>query len=209
MDSMGHESLPADQAAQNLLGDIRALIESARGRVARTVNVGLVMLYWSIGRRIRQDILANRRAKYGKQIFYSLSRKLTLEYGAGFSMRNLFHMVRFAEVFPDQKILHSLSAKLTWTHLRHIIYIEDDLKRDFYAEMCRLENWSVRSLENKIGGMLFERTALSKHVELLELEKSGIRVAEYLTDLPARRLLEDKLHQAIAAARSRLEAGKD
>ena len=110
---MRQDQLPTDQAAQHLLGDIRALIENARGQVARTVNTGMVMLYWNIGRRIRQDILADRRAKYGKQIFYSLSRKLTQEYGAGFSISNLFHMVRFAKVFPDQKIVQTLSGQLT------------------------------------------------------------------------------------------------
>jgi len=50
---------------------------------------------------------------------------------------------------------------------RQIIAIEDPLKRDFYAEMCRIEKWSTRTLEKKIGGMLFERTALSKKPEKL------------------------------------------
>jgi predicted nuclease of restriction endonuclease-like (RecB) superfamily len=76
-------------------------------------------------------------------------------------------MVRFAEVFPDEKILHTLCAKLSWSHFRLIIYLDDDLKRDFYAEMCRIERWSVRTLRQKIGGMLFERTALSKKPEKL------------------------------------------
>lgn len=74
-------------------------------------------------------------------------------------------MIRFAEVYPDPEILHALSAKLSWTHLRQIIYIDDSLKRDFYAEMCRLEGWSTRVLQEKIQGMLFERTAISKKPE--------------------------------------------
>jgi predicted nuclease of restriction endonuclease-like (RecB) superfamily len=36
------------------------------------------------------------------------------------------------------------------------------LQRDFYAEMCRIERWSVRTLRQKIDSMLYERTALSK-----------------------------------------------
>jgi len=65
---------------------------------------------------------------------------LTFEFGSGFSQANLFHMVRFAEVYPDAKILHALSAKLSWTHFRQIIYLNDPLQRDFYAEMSRIEN---------------------------------------------------------------------
>ena len=71
------------------------------------------------------------------------------------------------EVYPDQKIVHALSRQLSWTHFRQIIYIDDPLKRDFYAEMCRIERWSTRTLEKKIGGMLYERTALSKKPALL------------------------------------------
>ena len=87
---------------------------------------------------------------------------------------NLANMVRCAEVFPDAKILHALSAKLSWTHLRRIIYLDDPLKRDFYAEMCRLEQWNTRTLNQKIQSMLFERTAMSKGPDKLmatELKK--------------------------------------
>ena len=63
-------------------------------------------------------------------------------------------MLRFAEVFPDEKIVNALSTQLGWTHFRHIIPLDDPLKRDFYAEMCRIERWSTRTLEKKISGML-------------------------------------------------------
>lgn len=86
---------------KQLLGDIRTLIESARGQVAQTVNAGLVLLYWSIGNRIRRDILQQKRAEYGQKIVHALSAQLAVEYGQGFSLRNLFHMVRFVEVYPD------------------------------------------------------------------------------------------------------------
>ena len=76
-------------------------------------------------------------------------------------------MIRFAEVFPDGKIVHALRAQLGWTHFRLIIYMDDPLKRDFYAEMCRVERWTTRTLEAKIRGMLFERTAISRKPALL------------------------------------------
>jgi predicted nuclease of restriction endonuclease-like (RecB) superfamily len=165
-----------------LLQDLREMIASARQDVARSVNSTLVVLYWKIGQRIRKEILKEKKAEYGKQIFYALSRKLTSEFGNGFSQANLFHMLRFAEVYSDEKILHALSAKLSWTHLRQIIYLDDPLQRDFYAEMCRIENWNTRTLQKKIASMLFERTALSKKpAELAKQELAALREEDKLT----------------------------
>ncbi len=86
----------------DLVGDIRLLIETARHNVAVTVNAGLTILYWQIGNRIRQDILKEKRARYGEEILPTLSAKLAVEYGRGFSRRNLFNMIRFAEVFTKE-----------------------------------------------------------------------------------------------------------
>ncbi len=168
--------------ADSLIGDIRALIEETRSAVAVTVNAGLTMLYWRVGRRIRQEILNGQRAEYGKEILPALSAKLTCDYGRGWSERNLAYMVRFAQVFPDSRILQALCAKLSWSHFKQIIYIEDPLKREFYAEMCRVEGWSTRTLEKKIGSMLFERTALSrKPEELARIELDGLREEDRIT----------------------------
>jgi DUF1016 N-terminal domain len=127
--------------------------------------------------------------------------------------RNLFNMVRFAEAFPDMKIVQSLIAQLGWTHFLHLIRLDDPLKRDFYAEMCRIERWSTRGLEKKIGGMLFERTALSKKpaklAAMLDLEQSGIRVSAYWTKVLPKKELQRKLHDAVRLARARLQAAKD
>ncbi|CAG0959759.1 Putative nuclease YhcG [Methanosarcinales archaeon] len=298
-----------------LLSDICSLIEAARRRVSMAANAEMVLLYWHIGDRIRKDILGMERADYGKQIVQTLSGKLILEYGRGYSRTNIFHMIRFAEVFSDLKIVQTLTGQLGWSHFVQIIALDDPLKRDFYAEMCRIERWSTRTLHAKIQGMLYERTALTKkseklitqelaalrdedrmtpdlvfrdpyfldflglsdsyserdlesailrelerfllelgtdftfvalgkfqaqdkgqmelylrwlekyetrdgeesplglilcaektaeHVELLQLETSGIRVAEYLTELPPRPLLEAKLHEAIRMAREHI-----
>ena len=128
-----------------LVTDLRQIILSAREQVARAVDFGLVLLYWSIGHRIRKDILKDKRAEYGEKILHALSAKLTAEFGRGFARTNLFNMTRFAEEFPDPKIVHALSGQLSWTHFRRIIYLDDPLKRDFYAEMCRIEKWNTRT----------------------------------------------------------------
>ena len=156
------ESEGVAKEADRLAGDLKQLIDETRAKVAATVNAGLTMLYWKIGNRILHEILKANRAEYGKQVLPMLSAKLTDEYGRGWSERNLAYMVRFAEVFPDLKILQTLCAKLSWSHFKDIIYIDDPLKREFYAEMCRIEKWSTRTLRKKIDTMLYERTAISR-----------------------------------------------
>lgn len=171
-----------DKAPQKLIADLRKMIEESRQTVAQTVNTALVWLYWNIGKRIRDDILKHKRAEYGEQIVSSLSRQLTAEYGSGFSRRNLFNMVRFAEAFPKAQIVQTLSAQLSWSHFVLLLPLDDPLKRDFYAEMCRVERWSVRTLQKKINGMLFERTALSKKPEkLARRELAALRDEDRLT----------------------------
>ncbi|NJN05323.1 MAG: DUF1016 domain-containing protein, partial [Rhodobacteraceae bacterium] len=141
---------------RSLVADVRELILVAREGVARAVDSGLVTLYWHIGDRIRRDILKEKRAEYGERTVSALGTQLSEEFGRGFGVRNLFRMMRFAEVFPDFKIVSALRTQLGWTHFRQIIALDDDLQRDFYAEMCRIEKWNTRTLEKKIGSMLFE-----------------------------------------------------
>ena len=98
------------------------------------------------------------------------------DYGPGFGRTNLFYMIRFAETFPDVRIVHALSEQLSWTHLRQIIYLDDPLQREFYTHMCRIEHWSTRTLQEKIQGMLYERTAISrKPAQLARKELDALR----------------------------------
>lgn len=158
------------------------MILAAREGVARAVDTGLVTLYWSIGRRIRQDVLRERRAGYGEKIISSLGTRLEREFGRGYGEKNLRRMVQFSEVFPDWKIVVSLLRQLSWTHFLRLIPIDDSLKRDFYAEMCRIERWNTRTLEKKIGSMLFERTALSrKPTKLARIELKQLRKEDRLS----------------------------
>jgi predicted nuclease of restriction endonuclease-like (RecB) superfamily len=165
-----------------LLADLRALIDGARQQVAQTVNAGLVTLYWHVGRRIRQEVLGEERAAYGQQIVSALSKELTAEYGRGFARTNLFYMIQFAEIFPDEKIVHALRGQLSWTHFRELIAINDPLKREFYAELCRLERWSTRTLQDQIKRLVYERTAVSeKPEEVIRIELAALRDEDRLT----------------------------
>jgi len=219
---------PIEIMNRSLLADVRQMILQAREGVARAIDSSLTMLHWHVGRRIREDILKEKRAEYGGEIVATLGRQLESEFGRGFGRRNLFHMIRFAEVFPNLKIVQSLMTQLSWTHFLYLIALDDPLKRDFYAEMCRIERWNTRTLNNKIQSMLFERTALSRKpgeesplglilcagkrretVELLDLERSGIQVSSYWTEILPKGVLERKLHEAVILARARLETRKE
>lgn len=169
-------------ASKALVRGLRELIAQARQDVTRQVNSALVLLYWRVGQRIRRDILREKRAEYGEQIVAALGRQLEMEFGRGFGEKNLRRMIQLAEVFPDEKIVVALIRQLSWTHFLRLIPIADPLKRDFYAEMCRMEKWNTRTLEKKIGGMLFERTALSKKPDkLIRAELNALRAEDRLT----------------------------
>lgn len=162
--------------------DIRRMIEQTREGVARIVNTGMTLLYWRIGKRFLTEVLGNQRADYGDEIVATLSRQLQNEYGRGFSEKNLRRMVQFAEVFPAGEIVATLSRQLGWSHFKEIIPLKNDLQREFYAEMCRVERWSVRTLREKIGSMLFERTAISKKPEeVAKAELANLRAEDKLT----------------------------
>ena len=171
-----------NEISHALLGDIRKMIQESRSSVAVSVNAALTMLYWKIGGRINTEILRGERADYGKEILATLSQQLVADYGNGFSVKTLRHMIRFAEGFPDQKIVSTLWRQLSWSHFKEIIYLKQPLQKDFYAEMCRVEGWSVRTLRQKIESMLYERTALSKKPEELakvELKEMSEKVTGF------------------------------
>jgi len=173
---------PRKNSDTTLVAEVRALIVSARQIVSTAVNAALTTLHWQIGRRIRRDILREKRAGYGEEILHTLSTKLSAEFGRGFSKRNLAWMVRFSELFPDKKIVQTLSGELGGSHFRELLPLHKPHQRDFYAEMCRLERWSVRTLRRQIDGMLYERTALSKKpAKLIEKELAALRTDGKLT----------------------------
>jgi predicted nuclease of restriction endonuclease-like (RecB) superfamily len=145
-----------------LLDDLHALIEGARQRTAQFFSAEHTLLYWSVGTRIRTEILHEKRAEYGKFILPLISERLTAQYGSGWSTKVLRYAVQFAEIFPDAAIVHTLCGQLSWSHIRLLLPLDDDLKRQFYAQMATHEHWSVRTLQDRISSLLYERTAISK-----------------------------------------------
>ncbi len=98
-----------------LFGEVAGLIERARTRAAVAVNSELVMLYWSVGKRVREEVLGGERAEYGAQVVRRLAEWLTERYGKGWSKSNLLRMIQFATTFHDEAIVATLSRQLSWS----------------------------------------------------------------------------------------------
>lgn len=145
-----------------LYSEIKKLIDSSRSRVAAIVNSEITDLYWKVGRHINENVLNNERAAYGKQIIRYLSEKLTREYGRGWSEKQLRHCTHLASTFPYDEKFSALRRELNWTCIKALMYIDEPLKREFYIEMCKMNHWNTRTLQNRINSMLYERTAISK-----------------------------------------------
>jgi predicted nuclease of restriction endonuclease-like (RecB) superfamily len=167
-----------------LLEDLRSLILSARQRISVVANSTTTLLYWHLGQRLLKENLQNQRAAYGKQILATVSRELTAEFGRGFSYATVNRAIQFSELFPDPEIVSTLSTQLSWSHFMELLPIKEPLARDFYAEMCRIERWDVRTLRQKVGSMLYQRTALAKKPQsIIAAEISQMRDGKLTPDI--------------------------
>lgn len=141
---------------------VRELIENSRQQASMQVNAIMTQLYWQIGVFLSTQVLQGQRAEYGAKVIGKLSEELTTHFGRGWSQQQLRPCLRIAETFPHKDIFYAVSRELSWTHLRTIMYLETEPKIQFYIEMCKLEGWSSRVLQERIQSMLYERTIISK-----------------------------------------------
>ena len=172
-----NNQIVATASTQSLIQDLRQIIEQARGQVAATANYAQTMMYWHIGERINREVLDNKRAEYGKQIVATVARQLQEEFGRkGFDEKSIRRMMQFATLFPDSQIVAPLARQLWWSHFVEVMPLKDELQREFYLTLAASERWSKRTLQAKIDGMLFERTAISgKPDEFIKKELATLR----------------------------------
>ncbi|MDP4239377.1 MAG: DUF1016 N-terminal domain-containing protein [Bacteroidota bacterium] len=104
--------------------------------------------------------MKNSRTDYGKTIVSELSKALITKYGEGFSKRNLHNFIKFNELYMGIQIVQTLSAQLSWSHIYSLIYIKEEVKREFYTQLCIHERWSVRTLQNRMSSMLLNGLTL-------------------------------------------------
>lgn len=152
------------QLTDNYVEDIRAILHKAREYTYRTINNVMVQAYWLIGERIiRQEQRGNNRAEYGSALIDNLSRELASEFGSGFSAPNLRNMRQFYRSFPDFQICYTLCSKLSWSHNRLIMRVDDADARMYYLNEAIENHWSTRQLERNIESFYYQRTISSQH----------------------------------------------
>lgn len=109
------------QAEETLYSDVCQIIDGTRGRIATFLNTEVCMTNWYIGKRIKEDVLFNQRAEYGKQVIKNLSLRLIGRYGSGWSEKKLRHCIRSAETFSE---LHAIARqKVAGSKLKKAIAI--------------------------------------------------------------------------------------
>ena len=143
-------SRPAD-----LYQNIRDVLLAARTQVRQTVNTAMVQTYWQIGRLIVEgEQGGEQRAAYGKQVLPELAKRLTLEFGKGFSAPSLWGYRQFYLEFP---ILSTVWRELSWSHFRALSRVKDSQARSWYANEAVTQGWSVRALDRQISTLFYER----------------------------------------------------
>ena len=116
-----------------LVGDVRTLLSQARQATARAINTAMVTTYWMIGQRIVvEEQKGADRAAYGQQILQRLSAALEKEFGNGFSYANLRNMRQFYLTYPEEEICYTLCSKLSRSHNRPIMRVQDSNARHYY-----------------------------------------------------------------------------
>jgi len=160
----------ADRREENLFKRVAEIIEAARGHVARTVNSAMVHAYWLIGREIVEvEQHGKRRAGYGEQVLQGLSTRLTAQFGAGYSLRNLRRIRQFYLTYPGGSVVATelggpekrptalakfqpdnpqmFPTSLSWAHYAFLLRVEDPNARAFYEIEALREAWSARPLQ--------------------------------------------------------------
>ena len=153
---------------EQLFVQIKQMLDNARRQISRAVNSTTVEAYWQVGRYIVEyEQQGNVKAEYGKGVIERLSKRLTQEYGGGFSVTNIRYMRQFYLFFP---IRHTVCDELSWSHYRHLIRVENEAARNYYMSECVAENWSVRQLERQINTMFYERMLASRDKDKVKAE---------------------------------------
>ena len=171
-----------------LFTKIAELIETARQKVATTVNLAMVYTYFEIGRMIIDDEQQGKtRADYGKHILKDLSKRLTEKFGKGFSERNIEQMRQFYRAYSIPQTpsaeLKKHSFTLSWSHYHILMRIDNLNERSFYEIECAARNWSLKQLKRNYHSSLYERLALSRDKdEIMKLATHG-QMIEQPTDI--------------------------
>ena len=148
---------------KQLIADVLQILQTARQKAYAVVNSEMVQAYWLMGKRIvEEEQQGEQKAIYGEAILKTLSIALTAELGKGFSYANLRNFRQFYLTYPDAEICYTLCSKLTWSHNRLIMRVENADARRYYLKEVIEQNWSVRELERNINTFYYQRLLSSQ-----------------------------------------------
>ena len=164
----------SDLSYQNFIGRISALLNNFRNKIINTVNQTMVLTYFEIGKMIvEEELKGKERADYGRQLIPLLSKKLTQDFGKGFSETNIKQMRSFYNSFSKRQTL-SDEFNLSWSHYLKLMRIDDERERNFYEIESSKNNWSLRELQRQYDSALYTRLSLSRNkAQILELSTKG------------------------------------
>ncbi len=166
------------------IADIKAILSEARMKAYNVVNLTMVETYWRIGESIvNNEQSGATRAEYGKSTLKELSKALTAELGDGFSYANLRNFRQFYLTYPDAEKCYALRSKLSWTHHRLIMRVENNDAREFYLKECSEQRWSTRLLERNINTFYYQRLLSSGDNKSLPIKvEDQNKVADFIKD---------------------------
>ena len=150
--------MPSEIMDKQFYEGIKHILSEARAKVYSVANFAMVEAYWEIGKSIVEKQGGKTTAEYGAGLLKELSKQMTADFGKGFTVTNLSYMRQFYLTFPNH---HTLCDKLSWSHYREIMRVEDEKARAFYVEECAKANWSVRQLERQINTFSYQRLLAS------------------------------------------------
>lgn len=148
-----------------LLNEIKSRIAAARIQASRSVNNGLIQLYWDIGRSI---IERQEKYKWGDAVVEKLANDLKEDFKStfGFSVQNLWYMRQFYLEYKDDAILQQLVGELPWGHNILIFsQIKDKKERMYYLKASAQMGWSRNVLLNQIkaGAYQYQKKIPKQH----------------------------------------------
>ena len=131
-----------------------------------SINKSDLDAYYNVGR-----MLCEAGNHYGEGIIKEYSKRLTYELGKGYSKRNLWLMLKFYEL--NEKV-QTLSAQLSWSHYCELLSFENTDKINYYIELVKNNNLSVRQLRERIKSNEYERLPESTKNKSVEQKESDI-----------------------------------
>ena len=153
---------PAPDPAPATYAQLKARVRETLILGQQRIEAARVITYWRTGWHIQTHLLANQRAGYGQQVLERLARDVGVDESV---LRRCLHFAqRLPNLFSREPIpaarqessqllapsMDDPKARLTWTHYRALLSVEDDRRRDALLRQAVRHEWPVSELAARI-----------------------------------------------------------